>query len=739
MTFAYSEKFLNSINKSNLEIADELLQIFNAAFVSIKRHEKHLVLSFKIWNKHGLTDSTFVKCFNIHDDCEYLAKRIITECDQDAFTRDTVLDEVRISIEKYGLMDFIQTVVDDFTKQEIGVSDQIQMVFSVEPIDAKIIVNGNAVTTINGVYSGLFFEDEIIKIRCEHDGYISYEREFIATVSEPFKIVLKQIKHRVHIAPVPSDAEVILYKGNVPKQQNHVSENTSLTDEIPVQSLDDDKFAFPVYEEVELSREQDMLLADLPEGDYTLTAKKRLFAPYHEQFTISDNVFKVVSLCPHFVHVELSADPVYSDAYTSLNGKSIELPYSFNMAIGESALIESIWNNLQYRNYIIANEADVRNGLNYQISFIRKFTIDLRVPSGAHLYINNELQSTEYYSGEFTQGSRVDVRVEKEGYVPIAETFEMMRDIQKVYEMETKVPYHTFRLSVTPQDAYVTLNGAPVVNPFESDFIEGSEVTVRATKQNYISYNETIVMNGTTERNVILEQYDMFKPTVTIKCNVADTVCFVNDQETTLPAKITVEQGSQLKVNIHAEGYKDHNEIIEVQNLDITREIELKKLTQGEIDDVVNIIINVNRINSIVMLNNKQIDGEIIYSDTGDIVNYLFKTTVPRGTYCQLQVTNPGYYPYFETFVPVEDFERNVILSKEPQYNLYRVNVFSRTAGSILEVNGKKVSSPYVHDYLEGSEIFVKCYADGFTPYEYSTIIDQDLILSIELEEDGTD
>ena len=732
MITSYSKEFLDGIEESNLAIANELLSIFNAAFFEIKHYNDRIVLAFRQWDKNGLTSSTFIKSFVLHSDREHLVKRIISECDRDAFTRATVNDELRVTVEKYALQDFIELVIKDFEKQELEIRDQVQVTFVLNPVDANLIVNDKACTTINGVCTMLFFEGEEINVLCNKETYKEFKASFTA---EPkvFTIDLEQILYNVHLAPVPKDAEVRLYHGNIPKLPEYVGNNTSLTDEIPPNSLDDDLIRAKFGDEIKLFHEQDMLLARLPMGEYTVKASKRLFANYHESFVVNDHIFKTIALKPHFVHVELTVDPVYRDAYTSLNGKSIELPYSFNMSIGESALIESHYQDLEYRNYIIANEADVRQGLQYQISFIKMYTIDLRVPDEAKLYINNQLQATPYYSGEFTPCSRIDVRVEQEGFVPVTDVFYMTRDIQKIYKLEERLPYFTLKYNVTPEDAYVTVNGKPVANPFEADFIEGSEVTLRASKQNYIAYNETIIMNTNEERNIVLEQYEMFKPTVKITCNVSDVVCFINDQKFDLPANITVEQGSRLKVNIRAEGYKDHNEIIEVKNLDIERNIQLEEMTQDEINDIVNIIINVNRINSVVMLNNKQIDGEVITSETGEITNYLFKTTVPRGTYCQLMVTNPGYYPYSESFVPETDFERNVILSKEPQYVLHRVNIFSRTAGSILEVNGKLVSSPYVHDFVQGSEIAVRCHLDGYETYSYEGVVDRDIILAIEL------
>lgn len=736
MISSYSKEFLESVDSSNLEIANNLLGIFNAALYGIRKQEDMIILTFKRWGKNGVTEDTFLKSFVVHSNNDHLVKRIITECDLDAYTRDTVQDELRVTVEKYALKDFIKLTIDEFNRKELEIRDQVQVQIVLDPIDATLIVNDAKVSTINGVFSAMFFEGEPIAIKATKDGYRDYESSLEAS-STVINVTLEQVKYNVHFALFPEDALITLYKGKVQEIQDlYDSEHTQLTDLIPAHSLADDLFTLNDGDRIDLTREQDMYLTKLPFGEYTVKAECRLFKSFQETFTLDDNLFKSIHLKPYFVEIRLDVDPVFQEAYTSINGKSVELPYTFKMAVGESALIESRYKDLEYRNYIIANEADIRTGLDFTISFIRKFTLDLRVPDGASLFVNNMLQGVPYFSGEFTQGSRVDVQVKQEGYVPISETFYMMRDIQKIYELEERLPMYTLKYSVTPESAYVTVNGMPVANPYEMDFIEGSEVHLRATKENYIAFSETVIMHQNEERNIILEQYEMFKPTVKITCDVPDAICFINDQEIELPVNLTVEQGSRLKVNIHAEGYKDHDEIIEVKNQDITRDIHLEEMTEDELQDLVNIVINVNRINSIVMLNNKQIDGEIVYSDEGEIVNYVFKTQVPRGTYCQLQVTNPGYYPYFETFVPDMDFERDVILSKEPQYKLYRVNVFSRTAGSILEVNDKIVSSPYVHDVLEGSDIKVRCHLDGYVPYEYVGKVDRDLIISIELNKE---
>lgn len=732
MSIQFSDHFLTSIDKSNIELAKKLLGIFNDAFVAIEDQQGKTVIGFKIWDKVSVTTNTYVKRFIVDGDIPYLSRKIIRECDLSAFDRASVEDELRITIEKYALADFLNTVIDNFNRVDIPVKNEIQQTFVISPQDAKLVINDEVRVLINGVFTGLFTKGESLTITVSKDGYHAIDRVITAS-NNTEKITLEPIDYHLHLAVVPHDAEVHLYKGALSTLPDYVHGNTSLTDEIPPHSLSDDLFTPDTSEEIPLIETQDMLFAKLQHGTYTVRAKKRLYDRYQETFTIDSPAFKVINLEPKFVHVDLTMDPIYDNALTSINGKSVELPYSFDMDIGESALIESRLGDLVYRNYIIANEADVKNGLEYNITFIKKYTLDIAVDKPCQIYINNELQGTPYYSGEFTQGSRVDVRIESERYVPITETFYMARDIQKMYTLEELLPLHDCTIAVTPKDAFVTINGKAVVNPFNGQFPEGSSITVKATALNYISYNEVIVFNDAVTREIVLEQYELFKPTVRITCNVAEAVCFINDQEMDLPASITVEQGSRLKVNIRAEGYKDHNEIIVVRNQDITRDIVLTEITQDELQDLVNITINVNRINSLVFLNNRQLDGEVIQSEAGEITNYLFKTKVPRGTYCQLQVTNPGYRPYFETFVPNVDFERNVILTKEPHYNLYRVNIFCRTSGAILEVNGKKVSSPYVHDLLEGTKLSVKCYADFFTTFEYNAIITKDIILPIEL------
>ena len=121
------------------------------------------------------------------------------------------------------------------------------------------------------------------------------------------------------------------------------------------------------------------------------------------------------------------------------------------------------------------------------------------------------------------------------------------------------------------------------------------------------------------------------------------------------------------------------------------------------------------------MINGKQVDN-------------LSEMTYPRNTIVDIEATYPGYVTYSNRFTLTEDTDLEITLEKSDNLSTYRVYVYNSTTGSVLEVNDKVVSSPFVSDFEFGSKVRIKAYLDGYQPFERELTIDQDYIVNITLQ-----
>ena len=58
--------------------------------------------------------------------------------------------------------------------------------------------------------------------------------------------------------------------------------------------------------------------------------------------------------------------------------------------------------------------------------------------------------------------------------------------------------------------------------------------------------------------------------------------------------------------------------------------------------------------------------------------------------------------------------------------------IYNATTGSVLEVNDKVVSSPFVSDFEFGSKVKIKAHLDGYQTFERELTIDQDYIINLQ-------
>ena len=121
------------------------------------------------------------------------------------------------------------------------------------------------------------------------------------------------------------------------------------------------------------------------------------------------------------------------------------------------------------------------------------------------------------------------------------------------------------------------------------------------------------------------------------------------------------------------------------------------------------------------MINGKQVDN-------------LSEITYPRNTIVDIEATYPGYVTYSNRFTLTEDTDLDIVLEKSDNLSTYRVYIYNSTSGSVLEVNDKVVSSPFVSDFEFGSKVKIKAHLDGYQTFERELTIDQDYIVNINLQ-----
>ena len=170
---------------------------------------------------------------------------------------------------------------------------------------------------------------------------------------------------------------------------------------------------------------------------------------------------------------------------------------------------------------------------------------------------------------------------------------------------------------------------------------------------------------------------------------------------------------------ISKEGFKTYtNEIRLVENTDL--HVELEKLSSEELIDKVKLNVKCSKLNSIIMINGKQVDNN-------STVEY------PRGTILDIEVTYPGYTTCSSRMTISEDTDLNIVLEKTDNLSSYRVYIYN-TTGATLTVNDKQVAAPFVSDFEYGSKVKIKSELDGYETYENELFIDQDYIIYINLE-----
>ena len=719
----FSNSFKEHIKKLDVQnTANEILETLNDSFDSIVNDGKVLI-SFRDFDGKSIKSHIFT----VNVDFVSLSKNvlkinnlntlsidIINQC-SDVQIQNTLDSGVYFSILKYALQDFITETVTDLFKESI-VNEKVYTI-SVKPQDALLIVNDEIVTTINGTYSDKAPENSEIKVHISSENYEPLEETFtLSSEKSVYDFELKPVLCTFNLVTVPETDNVHLYK-KVERTYLNDKSGTALKESTKPSSF---VFSDPeyTYSEIPLDKNGRVYQCSVNKGsEFVLQVKKRLYKDISETILFDKDIFEVIDLEEYFVPVKINA-PENCSVY--INDELVTVPYSTKLAVNEGLKIEALSDTGEvYKNFVIANESNISTGLEFDIEFTKMFNFDIKVEDSADLYINNLKIDSTSYSEQLIEGSVVDVRVEKSGYVPVTERFYITHDIEKEYTLTEKLPEKVLSISVEPQDSYLILNGQQVTNPYTGTFTENSEIQIKAFKSGYKAITENIILNSDTEKQYTLEEVQIEKPILNINCNIPDATLVVNNDFITLPASIYGVPGSLYSVMISKEGFKTYsNEIRLVENTDL--HVELEELSSEELTDKVKLKVNCSKLNSIIMINGKQVDNN-------STVEY------PRGTILDIEATYPGYVTYSRRMSISEDTELEITLEKSENLSTYRVYIYN-TSGATLTVNDKQVAAPYVSDFEYGSKVKIKSELEGYETYENELFIDQDYIININLK-----
>ena len=722
--YDFSNAFKEQIKGLNVQsISAKILTVLNNAFDSIQNQDGKVLISFKEFE----SNSVLSHIFTVNVDFVQLSKNvlkinnlnslsidIIKTCRTKNFDK-TLENENHLTIEKYAIQDFVTEVVKDYFKE--SVTNEKVYTITVSPQDALLIVNDEKVTTINGTYSDKAPENSEIKVYVSHDNYEPVE-ETITLSSEKsvFNFELKPVLCAFNLVTVPETDNVHLYK-KVERTYLNEKTGTALKESTKPSSF---VFSDPeyTYSEIPLVKNDRVYQCSVNKGsEFVLQVKKRLYKDISKTILFERDIFEVLDLEKYCIPVKITG-PENCSVY--INDELVEIPYKTELGVNEGLKIEALSDTGEvYKNFVIGNESNISTGLEFNINFTKMFDFDIKVEDSADLFINNLKIDSGAYSEKLIEGSVVDVRVEKSGYVPVTERFYITHDIEKEYVLTEKLPEKVLSISVEPQDAYLILNGQQVTNPYTGMFTENSEIQIKVFKSGYKAITENIIVNSDIEKNYVLEEVQINKPILNIDCNVEDAVLVVNNDFVTLPASIYGVPGSLYSIMISKEGFKTYtNEIRLVENTDL--HVELEKLSSEELTDKVKLNVKCSKLNSLIMINGVQVDNN-------STVEY------PRGTILDIEVTYPGYATCSSRMTISEDTDLNIVLEKTDNLSSYRVYIYN-TTGATLTVNGKQVAAPYVSDFEYGSKVKIKSELDGYETYENELFIDQDYIIYINLE-----
>jgi hypothetical protein len=720
----FSNNFKERIKSLNVQsISDKILTVLNNAFDSVQRDDSKVLISFKEFESNSVLNHIFT----VNVDFVKLSKNVLKINNLDSLSIDiiktcrtqnfdkTLENENYLTIEKYAIQDFVTEILKDYFKESI-VNEKVYTI-SVKPQDALLIVNDKSVTTINGTYSDKAPENTEIKVYVSHDNYEPIEENIVVTSDKTlFNFNLEPVLCAFNLVTVPETDNVHLYK-KVERTYLNEKTGTALKESTKPSSF---VFSDPeyTYSEIPLVKNGRVYQCSVNKGsEFVLRVKKRLYKDISETILFERDIFKVLDLEKYCIPVKITG-PENCSVY--VNDELVEIPYKTELGVNEGLKIEALSDTGEvYKNFVIGNESNISTGLEFNINFTKMFDFDIKVEDSADLFINNLKIDSGAYSEKLIEGSVVDVRVEKSGYVPVTERFYITHDIEKEYTLTEKLPEKVLSISVEPQDAYLMLNGQQVTNPYTGMYTENSEIQIKVFKSGYKAITENIIVNSDIEKNYILEEVQINKPILNIDCNVEDAVLVVNNDFISLPASIYGNPGSLYSIMISKEGYKTYtNEIRLVENTDL--HVELEELSSEELTDKVKLNVKCSKLNSLIMINGVQVDNN-------STVEY------PRGTILDIEVTYPGYATGSSRMTISEDTDLNIVLEKTDNLSSYRVYIYN-TTGATLTVNDKQVAAPFVSDFEYGSKVKIKSELDGYETYENELFIDQDYIIYINLE-----
>lgn len=334
------------------------------------------------------------------------------------------------------------------------------------------------------------------------------------------------------------------------------------------------------------------------------------------------------------------------------------------------------------------------------------------VTPGSVIYLNGERRSKITVKA----ADLVVIRVIAEGY----QSFNEITCVHKSQHIEIEldkvtgsvvppgpVEYVTLTINPTPSNATVTLNGQST----KSITVEqGTVVSVVVSAAGYKTYTQNITVTSDRTLEVVLQE-EVPVPTMctlTVNANPSNATVTINGQQR---KSITVEQGTQVHVQVSASGYQSYDDYITVnkvnQILSVTLEPEV-------VVEQYTLTVNPTPADAIVKLNN-QVRNSI---------------TVEQGTRVSISVSKTGYKAHTESIIVNEDIVKNITLTALKTCVL---TVTATPSNAVIKINNRTTST---YTGYEGEEVTVQVSASGYRSVSRRvTLSEENQTLHIALEE----
>lgn len=131
------------------------------------------------------------------------------------------------------------------------------------------------------------------------------------------------------------------------------------------------------------------------------------------------------------------------------------------------------------------------------------------VPSTAQIFIDGNQVGVGSYQGSYTDGQRIQIRVQASGYTSETRTVVINKNTSNLgFRLTRQIQYGTVSISTSPSNAAIYVDGSYVgTGSYSAKYQENSNVRIRASLRGYsdASSSVTVAANSTTSRSLTLK------------------------------------------------------------------------------------------------------------------------------------------------------------------------------------------------------------------------------------------